>query len=131
MQKQIKYLPLFVVFFVSTAVISCTHPSEEDVNAPVVTITSPTENASISGDVAIQGLATDESMHAMSIIVTDDTGVSQLFIATPEVHDSTSYTINELWSPGVGDPTPVILTVKVEDHSNNITVKTVHFTVNP
>ena len=105
--------------------------SDIDINAPAVTISTPAEGSAISGIVNIKGHVTDESLHAMSIIVTDDTDGAPLFTAKPSIHAKTEYFFDENWTPSVSADKAVTLTVSVEDHSNHTTVKTVHFTVKP
>lgn len=127
--KKIQYL--FFAFALSMALASC-HKHEDDANAPVLTISAPAANASLSGAVTIAGTATDESMHEMSIKVTRDSDGSELFTSAPEVHDLTSYTIAETWTPsGITAETAVTLTVTVSDHSDHSTTQTVKFTVKP
>lgn len=91
----------------------------------------PTEGASISGEVHIHGTVTDKSLHEMEIKVTKDSDGSQLFKATPKVHDKTEFSFDEHFTPSVAGETAVTLTITVEDHSSNKTVKTVSFTVKP
>lgn len=107
---------------------ACHNHDEDDTTDPVLTITSPAADASLTGKVTISGKATDESLHEMSIVVTKDSDSSELFNAAPEVHDETDYTISESWTPtGLTSETPVTLTVTVEDHSEHKVVKTVKF----
>lgn len=122
---------LLLTILLSLAAVAC-HKHDDDNNNPVITIASPTTAASISGVVAIAGLVTDESLHELTIKVTKDSDNSELFKATPEVHDLTSYTIAEVWTPsGIAAETAVTLTVTAADHSENIVTQTVKFTVKP
>jgi hypothetical protein len=113
------------------AVASChDHGDENDKDAPVLTIEKPAENAVVTGEVRIQGKVTDQSLHKLVIIVTKDSDGSQLFKATPTVHDETAYNYNESFTPsGLTVETAVTLTITVEDHSDNVTTKTVKFKV--
>ena len=111
--------------------VAACHKHDEDSNAPVLTIAEPLANASVSGEVHIEGDVTDASLHEMEIKVTLDSDGSQLFIATPEVHDETAYHFHEHWIPSVAAETAVTLTITVSDHSENTTTKTVKFTVKP
>lgn len=131
MQK-VQNVLLLVLLLGFTAVACHKHDDENDKNNPVITITSPAIDASISGAVAIAGVVTDESLHELSIKITKDGDNSELFSATPEVHDLTSYTIAETWTPsGIAAETAVTLTVVAEDHHSNAISTTVKFKVKP
>jgi len=131
--KQIQNLLLLITLFSITAVACHKHEhDDDDATDPVLVITAPTVNASISGAVAIAGTLTDESLHEMSITVTKDSDNSMLFTAMPTVHDLTSYIIAETWTPvGIAAETAVTLTIVAEDHSSNMVTQTVKFTVKP
>lgn len=119
-----------VIALAALSFAACHHHDEDDTTDPVLTITSPTANASISGAVTIAGTLTDESLHELSIKITKDADNSELFSAAPSVHDETSYTIAETWTPtGITTETPVTLTVIAEDHSEHTVTKTVKFSV--
>lgn len=125
---------LFSAFCLLLTTAACTkhnHDDDTDTTAPVLTITSPSENASLSGEVHIHGAVTDESLHEMEIKVTKDADGSEIFKATPTVHDKTDYSFDEHFTPVVNSETAVTLTITVEDHSANITTKTVKFVVKP
>lgn len=128
-----KFLFSFVLLSALVLMLpSCHKHDEEDANPPVVTVTSPSESASISGAVTIAGNVTDESLHALSLEVTKDSDGSSLYAKSISVHDKTEYGFNETWTPsGIGAETAVTLTVVVEDHSDLKTTKTVKFTVKP
>lgn len=113
------------------AVASChDHGDENDKDAPVLTIEKPAENTVVTGEVHIHGKVTDQSLHELEIKVTKDSDGSQLFKATPTVHDKTKYSFDEHFTPsGLTGETAVTLTIKVEDHSDNVTTKTVKFKV--
>ena len=101
---------------------------EDDTTAPVLTISSPATDAVVNGEVQISGRATDESMHEMEIKVTKDSDGSELFSATPSVHDKTDYTIDQRFTPsGITAETAVTLTISVSDHSEHTTTQTVKF----
>lgn len=112
---------------------ACHKDDETDKNAPVVNLTAPVENQQYtSGDtIFIKGLATDESMHEMEIKLTDDANSAVLLDTLPEVHDFTSYDINNAFKTSVTAVSNYTLLVTVEDHSSNVTTKTVHVKVNP
>lgn len=126
---QIKSL-LFAAFCLLT-IAACKHDHEDDTTAPVLTIAEPAENDSVSGEVHIEGDVTDESLHELSIKITKDSDGSEVFSATPEVHDLTAYHFHEHWEQTVSAETAVTLTIIVEDHNENKTTKTVKFTVKP
>ncbi len=126
---QLKSL-LFAAFCLLT-VVACHKHDDNDTTAPVLTIDEPLANESVSGEVHIEGDVTDESLHEMEIKVTQDSDSAELFKATPEVHDLTAYHFHEHWTPTVSAETAVTLTITVEDHNSNKTVKTVKFAVKP
>ncbi len=131
--KQIQNFLLLITLLSITAVACHKDDHHHDDTAnPVLVITAPTANASIGGAVTIAGKVTDGSLHEMSIIVTKDSDNAVLFTATPTVHDLTSYTIAEIWTPvGITAETAVTLTIVAEDHNSNATTATVKFTVKP
>lgn len=130
MQKQLSWFLFAALLF--TTVTACKKSEEDDKNNPVITISNPAANASISGAVSIAGKVTDESLHELSIVVTKDSDSSELFKSTPEVHDLTEYTIAETWTPGgISAETAVTLTVTAEDHHSNTATTTMKFKVKP
>ena len=133
MKKQ-NLLILFALFVSVFAFNACKDDDDDhgtDTTTPVLIIEEPAEGESISGEVHIHGKATDESLHEMEIKVTQDSDDSELFKATPTVHDETEYHFDEHFTPTVAAETPVTLTITVEDHSDNVTTKTVKFKVKP
>ncbi len=130
--KQIQNSLLLLLLVSITAIACHKHEHEDDAEAPAILITSPAVNASISGAVAIAGIITDDSLHEMSITVTKDSDNTVLFTATPTVHNLTSYTIAETWTPAsIAAETAVSLTVEVEDHGGNFATQIVKFMVKP
>jgi hypothetical protein len=124
----------FAILLFTTALFTAchNHKDEGDTTAPVLTITSPSADASLSGIVEIKGTATDAGLHEMSIIITKDSDKSELFKNNPVVHDKTDFTIAESWTPtGITQETAVTLTIITEDHSALKTTKTVSFKVKP
>lgn len=131
MKKQNFFL-LLALFISVLAFNACKDDDHDtDTTAPVLTIEEPTEGESISGEVHIEGKVTDASLHEMEIKVTLDSDGSELFKATPTVHDETEYSFDEHFTPTVAAETPVTLTITVEDHTDNVTTKTVKFKVKP
>jgi len=131
--KQIQNLLLLITLFSISAVACHKHEhDDDDATDPVLVITAPTVNASISGVVTIAGTVTDMGLHEMSVTITKDSDNTVLFTATPNVYDLTSYIIAEVWTPvGIAAETAVTLTVVAEDHSGNMVTQTVKFTVKP
>jgi hypothetical protein len=105
------------------------HSSTDEI-APLVTVKSPTSGDSFPGPITIKGDISDESLHELTISIKLDSDKSELFKATPTVHDLTEYTFLETWTPtGLNPETAVTLYITAEDHSANITEKTVSFKV--
>jgi len=115
---------MLAVFSLLTLASCHKHNDEGDTQAPVLTIEEPTEGESISGEVHFHGKVTDESLHEMEIKVTKDSDGSELFKATPTVHDKTEYDFDEHFTPsGLTGEIPVTLTITVEDHSDHATMR--------
>jgi len=108
------------------------HPTT-DTSKPVVSISSPTAmQVYNSGDtVRIKGLVTDASLHELLIRIVKDSDQTELFRATPVVHDMTSYTIDTYWKSSVSDHTNATLIISAEDHSSNIGSDTVRIHIMP
>lgn len=110
--------------------IGCKNEKDDtDTTAPELTITSPAENESFLGQIHIELMVTDESLHEMSIKVTKDSDGVVVFEDAPEVHDLTEFDYHEYFTPtGLSGLTDLTLTVVVEDHASHVTTKTVKFT---
>jgi hypothetical protein len=130
MKKQL-FFPLYALFLGLTAVACHKHDDENDKTPPTIVITAPALNTSITGTVAIAGIVADEaSLHKLSIKVTRDSDGVEVFSASPVVHDLTSYTIAEVWTPtGITSETSFTLKVVAEDHGENKYQKDVSFKV--
>ena len=127
-------IKFFLFSILSILILSSCHDhhDENDKDAPVLLIEKPADNTVVSGKVEIHGKVTDKSLHEMEIKVTKDSDGSELYKATPSVHDKTEYSFDEHFTPsGLSGETAVTLTIKVEDHSDNVTTKSVKFKVRP
>lgn len=125
-----KLLLLAALALVSTFVnVAChSHDDEDDTTAPELTIESPTEGTSYSGEVHVHGIVKDESLHEMEIKVTKDSDGSEVLKVTPTVHDETEYDFDEHFElTGVAEEIALTLTITVSDHSDHTTTKTVKF----
>lgn len=128
---------LFGVLTLLTAILivpACKdeHDHHDDTTAPAVTIHTPVENDTISGEVHMEITVTDEGgLHEMDVTVTKDADGTILFSESPTVHDKTEYDFHEHFTPALTEEIPVTLTVTVSDHSDHITTKTVKFKVKP
>ncbi len=123
--KNLLFIGLVLLF-------SCHSHDENDVNPPKLTISSPSAGAIFKNgnEVKITGLVTDESLHELSIQVQSKSDNSVLFKSTPEVHDKTSYDINEVWKPALAaDTTLVYLAVEVYDHNDHKATDTLNFKI--
>ncbi|MEY3242768.1 MAG: hypothetical protein RIR11_4207 [Bacteroidota bacterium] len=134
--RNFKNTLLLAVLALSVSFVACHDhdKDEDDTVAPVVNITSPTADASISGEVSIAGTVTDEnSLHELTITITKDADGATLFTIPAketDVHDLTTYTIAKTWAPtGITTETAVTLNAVAEDHGGNKTTKTVKFKV--
>lgn len=131
---------LFSIFFSLVLVVtSCKKEDDDhdhsstDTTKPAVSISSPAAmQVYNSGDtVRIKGIVTDASLHELLIRIVKDSDQTELFRATPVVHDLTSYTIDTYWKSAVTDHTNASLIISVEDHSSNIGSDTVHIHIMP
>ena len=118
---------LFIAFALSLGMMSC----KKDNLAPVLTITAPTESQSVKTgtDLKITGKLTDDSLHELTVKITQTADGKELFSTSPTVHDFTTYDINETWKPTVTVDTDMTLTVTAIDHKDNTVTKTVKFKV--
>lgn len=130
--KKIQSLLLLAAIALTATIVACHKHDDEDTSAPGLTIEGPADGESISGEIHIHGKVTDASLHEMEIRLTLDSDGSELFKATPTVHDKTEYSFDEHFTPsGLTTEVPVTLTITVEDHNANSTTKTVKFKVKP
>ncbi len=121
------------LFIAALSFTACKDKQEdEDTQAPVLTIESPTEGGVYTGSVNLHMQVTDESLHEMSVKVTRDSDNSVVFEEDPTVHDETDFHFEHTHTfTGLSGDTPMTLTVVVEDHSAHSTTQTIHFTAKP
>lgn len=107
------------------------HHNATDTTSPVIVLDQPTSGTlySFGDNMTIKGTVTDNSLHEMTINVTDSSGGS-IFSSAPTVHDLTSYNFNEVFQV-LKRGTKATVTIVVEDHSSNKTTKTVEVTILP
>lgn len=99
------------------------HHDTDDSTIPVVTLTSPIENATYhNGDtVFITGSVTDNELHAGTIIIRDDTTLTDYFSQIHNVHQQSSVAINfQYIVSGITTNRAVTLSVTYEDHKPNV-----------
>lgn len=127
MKKSMLFLALALGAF---ATQGC-HDHGDDAMAPVVLINEPTSGASLPNNTELHMhcTLTDESLHELYVTLKDITGDSILASYNPIVHDSTSYTFHEHFTPSLAQTSTLRLLVEVEDHSGNVTRDSVNFTV--
>lgn len=109
------------------------HNTTTDTSKPVINITAPSNTTMYNnGDtVKIRGTVTDNSLHELLIRIIKDSDGSELFRATPTVHDLTSYSISENWKSSVSDHTNASIIISAEDHNSNVGSDTVHIHIMP
>lgn len=131
--KKLIFSLLFLASF-SVILSSCKKDEEEtDTNAPLITVSSPSESAMfMNGDtVFIKANVTDASLHELLVKI-QNTGTSEVvFTATPVVHDLTEYNLDTYWVSNVSDHSNMLLSIEAIDHNDNSSSKTVHFHVMP
>jgi hypothetical protein len=112
---------------------SCNKHSENDMSAPVLTITAPAANQvyATGANVIISGTVTDNSLHELVITITNTATSAVLYTKTISVHDLSSYSINESWVNNVTAITNATVKVEVEDHDSNHIEKMVQIILNP
>lgn len=127
MKKSMLFLALSLGAF---ATQGC-HSHDDDTTAPVVLIEEPTSGASLPNNTELHMhcTLTDESLHELYVTLKDITGDSILASYNPIVHDSTSYTFHEHFTPALAQTSTLRLLIEVEDHAENVTRDSVDFTV--
>lgn len=103
------------------------HHDTTDTSAPVISLNTPADSSVYqNGDtVFISGMVTDEEMHAGTIIIKDDTTLTEYFNQSHYVHDLTSAQINYIYIVnGITQNRAATLTVRYEDHAPNVGIAT-------
>lgn len=120
MRSKIQTIVIAVILFPAMVFIvsSC---SKKENQAPVVSITEPSDNQmfSIPDSVIITGTVTDdESLHEMSLVIVKATGdtIAKVF---PYVHELKTYNFNYEFRPS--DAGTYSIQVTAEDHTEKST----------
>ncbi len=121
MQKTV--IPFLIVLIVFT--ISSCKKATEDITAPSITITSPTEAEEIMQMTAndsstVTAIITDEDLHAFSLLIAKPDG-SDTLLYIPESHQEVnSLNISEKFKlPVVAGTVDYRITIHAEDHNEN------------
>jgi Bacterial Ig domain len=129
--KQFKYLLTFCGI-ISLSLAAChDHEHEDDTTNPVINITAPAPNASLTGAVTITGNITDNDLHEFTIRVNRKSDNAELFTKKASIHGETDHDFSEIWTPGSGitTETEVTVTVEAEDHNDNKSEAAVGFKI--
>ena len=106
----------------------------DDVVAPVIEITTPTENQVFSNNstINITGKVTDDKgLYRGSIRITNDANGSLLKEQLYEIHGVLSYSFSLPYQVATTAVSDYTITVHFEDHGTNKTSKLVKIKVNP
>ncbi len=124
---QTPYLVLAVVTTIAFTVFSC---GKKENQAPVITITKPADNDTITipDSLHMEGTITDDkSLHEMSVLVIGATGDTS-FQEKPYVHNLKTYKIRYDFFPSVAGT--YTLQVTAQDHDSKSSTATRNITVN-
>ncbi|HLP21203.1 MAG TPA: Ig-like domain-containing protein [Chitinophagales bacterium] len=129
MKSTIKTFALVALLISAIAVTigSCSKKTENQ--PPVVNLEEPAANETfaLSDSVHIEGTVTDdESLHEMSVVVTNATG-NKVFEQYPTVHELTTYSFHYHFHPGTAGT--YNLEVTAEDHDGERATATRAFVV--
>lgn len=108
------------------------HEPGEDMIAPVLTLSSPTEGQNfVNGDtIHIMGNATDETALHQYVWSIKDAAGSLLHEATESIHDQTEADIHQMHVVSdVTAATTWTVTIHVEDHGENESEKSININV--
>lgn len=122
-----------VICALSVVLFSCKKKEETDTTAPTVTITRPANGDTVAASAiritATMGDNTDLHEAEVSVI----SGTDTFLMASPYVHELSTYTYDTTVTPApmVTSVRAATLMVHVEDHHDNMTMKSVSFFVKP
>jgi len=105
-----------------------------DVVAPVIVITTPTENQVFSNNntINITGKVTDDKgLYQGTIRVTNDANGSLLKEQAYEIHGFLSYDFTLPYQVATATASDYTITVRFEDHGTNVTSKSVKIKASP
>ncbi|HEX7846373.1 MAG TPA: Ig-like domain-containing protein [Chitinophagaceae bacterium] len=107
---------------------------DSDVTPPVIEITTPTAGQVFASGsiITVTGKVTDAAgLYRGSVRITNDADGAQVKEQLYEIHGFQSYNFNVPHATSVTTPSDYTVTVKFEDHGNNITTASVKVKVNP
>ena len=105
-----------------------------DVAAPVIEITTPSDNQVFSNNntINITGKVTDDKgLYQGSIRINNDANGNLLKEQAYEIHGFLSYSFNLAYPIVATTASDYTITVRFQDHGNNVTTKLVKVKVNP
>ena len=123
-----KFLNIFktsFLVFILLFVLSC-HKTTD--SAPTLNIAAPLADDNFANGqvITIKGEVADEvRLHELHIKITDDKTGAVLYSNEPSVHDLKNYDFNVAWTAKVTDWVDATVTITVENHNEQQTVKAV------
>jgi hypothetical protein len=121
----------FFTFFAAcliTASLLATVSCHKSNSAPTISIDAPlADDQFTSGQIiTIKGEATDgNSIHALTIKITDDKTGTVLFMQSPSANDQKNCPFNLTWTAKVSDWTDATVTIMAENQETQQTIRTV------
>lgn len=119
------------IAILAISLIAC--KKENDVENPVITISSPVTNQTFESEdsVAVKFTVKDADLHEVGFKITIKDSDSVLYSkAKSHTHDN-PYVWDRKLKLVVSDHTDAVLTVEAEDHNGNATTKSVNFHIHP
>ena len=122
-----KFSTLFAAFLISISLLS-TVSCHKSSSAPTISIDAPLTDDQFAGGqvITIKGEATDgNSIHALTIKITDDKTGAVLFTQSPSVNNQKNCPFNVTWTAKVSDWTDATVTIMAENQEAQQTVRTI------
>ncbi len=127
-------ISFLIIAFAAFSILGC-KKAAEDITAPSITITAPTEDqdiiiASAPDSSTVTATITDEDLHSYSLVIEKSTGGDTL-LYIPESHQEVN-TLNiskKFGLPSIIGTVGYKITIHAEDHSGNDTTAIRNFTI--